>query len=190
MTELAPLFDCLNAIHPISEAFNSYLAGVVRSQDYSKGELLLREGIVCKKVWWLRSGMVRFFYKNKESEVSHCFMAENNILLAIRSLYDQAPSKQAIQALENASTWYIEYEDLLVIYEAFPEAHIIGRKIAEQYYSLLETRLHAIAQLKAKERYVFLEKDFPELLKRVQLKYLASFLDLEVHTLSRLRRQK
>lgn len=190
MTDIHALFECLNAIAPISKEFNDYLIGVMETEDYKKGNFLLREGSVCHKVWWLRRGLVRFFYRFNNQEVSHSFIAENNMILAVRSLYDQERSKQAIQAIEDCVTWYIEYSAIEYIYKHFPEAQVIGRKTAEQYYTMLEQRLEAIALQKAVDRYRYLESHFPQLLQRVQLKYLASFLNMEVHTISRIRSRK
>jgi CRP-like cAMP-binding protein len=190
MTDIHALFDCLNAIAPISKGFNDYLIGVMETAEYKKGSFLLREGTVCHQVWWLRKGLVRFFYRFNAREVSHSFIAENNMILALRSLYDQDRSKQAIQAIEDCVTWYIDYPAIEYIYKNFPEAQAIGRRTAEQYYTMLEQRLEAIALQKSVDRYRYLESHFPDLLQRVSLKHLASFLNMEVHTISRIRSRK
>ena len=190
MTDIHALFDCLQVIAPISKEFNDYLIGVIQTTEYKKGSFLLRQGSVCQQVWWLRKGMVRFFYKFNGLEVSHNFVAENNMILALQSLYDRDRSKQSIQAIEDCVTWYIDYPAIDFIYKNFPEAQLIGRKTAEQYYRKLEQRLEAIALRKSADRYAYLEKHFPSLLQRVALKHLASFLNMEVHTISRIRSRK
>jgi len=190
MAGIHTLFTCLDSIAPLSQPFNDYLIGAMQPAEYKKGSFLLREGTVCRNVWWLRKGFVRFYYRLGQQEISQCFISQNNMVLAISSLYQQGRSNQSIQAMEDCSTWLIDYPSLEYIYRHFPEAQVIGRKTAEQYYALLEKRLHAIALRKSVDRYHYLEEHFPELLQRVPLKYLASFIDLEVHTISRMRRKR
>jgi hypothetical protein len=44
--------------------------------------------------------------------------------------------------------------------------------------------------LPPKERYRYFEKHFPELLNRVKLEYIASYLDMDIRTLTRARKME
>ena len=65
--------------------------------------------------------------------------------------------------------------------------NIVGRLVTEKYYVLSEERLLGIRNRKAKDRYEFLLKLHPDFLLRVPSQYIASYLDIDKATLSRLK---
>jgi CRP/FNR family transcriptional regulator, anaerobic regulatory protein len=62
------------------------------------------------------------------------------------------------------------------MYRRFPEFNFVGRVITERYYALSEDRIAALRILRAQERYDYVYENFPQLIQRIPLKYLASYL--------------
>ncbi|HZH95185.1 MAG TPA: cyclic nucleotide-binding protein, partial [Flavisolibacter sp.] len=61
------------------------------------------------------------------------------------------------------------------------------RVLLEKYYTLSEQRLYSLRMQRSRERYEYLLEHHPELVLRVPLKYLASYLGIQEETLSRIR---
>jgi hypothetical protein len=59
--------------------------------------------------------------------------------------------------------------------------------IAERYSNLKDTKIRATNMLKPKERYHYFEKHFPQLVNRLKLEYIASYLDISRRSLARAR---
>ncbi|MBK6977355.1 MAG: hypothetical protein IPH28_09865 [Cytophagaceae bacterium] len=62
--------------------------------------------------------------------------------------------------------------------------------MATEAYSLaLEDRIFSLQTLSASERYEELVRDFPQILQRVSLGHIASYLGVTLETISRIRKK-
>lgn len=52
---------------------------------------------------------------------------------------------------------------------------------------MLEIEVYNLRKQKAEDRYQFMVRHFPDLLQRVPLKYLATYMGMNLETLSRVR---
>ncbi len=81
----------------------------------------------------------------------------------------------------------LHYDDLQFLYENFPEANIVGRKIYEKYYRDAEERAFIARLTEATSKYKHFIATKSQLLNRVPLKFIASYLGMTLETLSRIR---
>jgi CRP-like cAMP-binding protein len=166
-----------------------YLASALKTLIIQKKELLLKEGQICRQICYIEKGMVRCFYNLHEKEVSSWFMKEGDIIISVDSFFRQKPSYESIQVLEDCTLISLGYEELQYCYKTFYELNYIGRVLTERYYALSEQRLYSLRMQRAPERYEYLLENFPDLIKRVPSKYLASYLSISEETLSRIKRK-
>jgi hypothetical protein len=117
-------------------------------------------------------------------------MKEGDLIISVESFYQQKPSYESIQALEDCTLISQQYNELQEMYKRFLELNFIARVLTEKYYNLSEQRLYSIRMLRASERYKFLLDNYPELIQRVPSKYLASYLSVTEETLSRIKSKK
>jgi CRP/FNR family transcriptional regulator, anaerobic regulatory protein len=160
---------------------------VVKIREIGRRELLLKAGQVDREIYFIRKGLLRCYYLKDEKEVSSWFMKEGDTIVSIESFYDQVESYENIQALEDSELYYIRFEELEEIYHQFPDFNFIGRELTVKYLKLWAQQLYGIRMLSAEERYLYLREKQPEILLRVPSKYLASYLDINEITLSKIR---
>lgn len=184
------LFLFLNEIRPISTGLKDYLITVLRCKEIPKKSFLLKEGQISKSISFIEKGLVRGFYYKGDLEVSSGFMTEGYFIISVESFFGQKPSYECLQALEDTIVYYIEYEELQYIFDNFPEFNYIGRVIVERYYCLAEQRLYSLRMQKASERYQYLLKNQPDLIRRVSSTYLASYLGITLETFSRMKSKR
>jgi CRP-like cAMP-binding protein len=182
------LLQYLNLICPLSKYLCEHLSSVLKNKKYFKKDFLLKEGHISDKIFFIESGLARCFYSQHEKEVCSWFMKEQDCIISVESFFQQKPSYENIQALEDTNTYDIDYNELQFIYQNFPEFNFIGRVLTEKYYALSEQRLYSLRMQNATERYHFLMEHYPELIQRVPAKYLASYLSIAEETLSRNKR--
>lgn len=185
---LTSLPEYLQQLCLLSPAFIHYLSQHVGEKKIRKKELLLKSGQLTGHLFFLQKGLVRCFYSQDDKDITNWILPENNILMAHPGLYKQESSPVFIEALEDCTLQYISYEKWIYASLHFPETHMIGRLIAEQYYRLAELHVQAICIGTATERYRFMLKHMPAIAGRVQLKHIASYLNLNIKSLSKARR--
>jgi CRP-like cAMP-binding protein len=105
----------------------------------------------------------------------------------VESLFTGNPSRKAIQILEDAEVVAINSSQLFKLYDTFPEVERLFRKIFEAAYVDTVHRIEGIQFHTAEERYKALLLESPNILQRVPLKYVASYLGITQVSLSRIR---
>ncbi len=153
----------------------------------AKGEKLLKEGDVCKFMYYVEKGMVRQFYYKNGRDVTEHFSYEGRIVICIESFLKQNPSRLMVEALENSWLFGIPHDALLALVETDKEMARFYRCILE--HALISSQEHADSQRfeNATERYVRLLKSKPEIILRAPMVHVASFLQMMPETLSRVR---
>lgn len=181
------LLQHLQAIQPLSSALEEYLINRVKTKYVNKGSYLLNAESISRHIYFIERGLFRCFYEVGDKTISSWFMKEGDVILSVRSFFEQLPSHECIQALENSTVHYIGYQELMEAYKDFPEFNFHGRFLTERYYIKSESRIYALRAKSAYDRYLHLLKWEPELLLRVPAKYLATYLGMAEFTLSRIR---
>ncbi|TDH18147.1 Crp/Fnr family transcriptional regulator [Segetibacter sp. 3557_3] len=181
------LLGLLASIHPLSPALEQHLSEIIQRQLFPKKCMLLKAGHTCRHIRFVEQGLARCYHNENSKEVSSWFMKEGDVFISVESFYQQKPSIESIQALEDCHVYSIEYAQLQHIYSTYPEFNIIGRILTERYYQLAEQRSKSLRSKSARERYAYLLNNHPELIQRVPSKYLSSYLGITEETLSRIR---
>lgn len=154
----------------------------------AKTDFLLREGKVCKHLYFLESGAIRGFYNLEGKEITHWFAFAPEFVTSFHSFITASPSVENIQLLEGSVLHSISKEKLDALLNRHPDAERLLRMAYEKYYIRLEERF-VNAQFKtAKERYADLLQQTPHIIERVPLGYIASYLGISAETLSRIRK--
>jgi len=181
------LFYLLNSIYPLSDPLKEFLALNLQARQIRRKEILLKAGHICRNIYFIESGLLRCYYMQESHEVCSWFMKEGDVIASVESFFDQKESYESIQALENTTLYYISFEKLDYIYRNFLEFNYVGRVLVQKYYKLSEQRLYSLRMQRGLERFEYLKQNFPELILRVEQKYLASYLGITEQYLSMLK---
>ncbi|WP_121355726.1 Crp/Fnr family transcriptional regulator [Flavisolibacter nicotianae] len=181
------LLKYLESIHAMSDGLKEHLAVTLKEKRLLRKDYLLRAGQASRQIYFISRGLLRCFYIKEDQEVSSWFMKEGDVIVSVESFFGQKPSYESIVALEDCLLYYITYDELQYIYRHFPEFNFIGRALLEKYYTLSEQRLYSLRMQRSQERYEYLLKHHPDLVLRVPMKHLASYLGITEETLSRIR---
>jgi CRP/FNR family transcriptional regulator, anaerobic regulatory protein len=171
----------------ISEEASSLLLPKFRIKNYKKNSFLLKKGHVAHDAHFIISGLARCFYENNGKDITNYFAFENEGITSTLSFMTQKPSDEIIQALEDTTVASISYNDLEALYKHNLEICNMGRKFIEGITIDLEERIRVFQLTAAQDRYDYILAHKPQIIQRVPLKYLASFLGITAETLSRIR---
>lgn len=150
-------------------------------------EYFLKEGQTCKTLAFIEKGLVRIHYLNDGKEITKCFCRENNITCSYSSMITQTPSECAIQAIEDTRLITLSYSTLQELYQKSLFWQQIGRLAGEREFVVEEKHNQSLRNLSALDRYKHILINDSELLQRVPLNHLASYIQVTPETLSRIR---
>lgn len=163
------------------------LESVLVPMKFAKGELILREGEVCRNIYYIEKGLVRQFYFKKGKDVTEHMAPEGEIVMCIESLFKEEPTHLQVEALEPVLAYALPKVKLEEVALHNVNIQILYRKILEE--SLIDSQIHAdlVRFETAQDRYQRLCKLSPQLTLRAPLVYVASYLQMTPETLSRVR---
>lgn len=163
------------------------LESVLVPMKFAKGEMILKEGDVCRHIYYVDKGLVRQFYFKRGKEVTEHLAVEGNIVMCIESLFKEEPTLLQIEAIEPVVVYAMPKAKLEEVALHNVNIQILYRKILEE--SLIMSQVHAdlVRFETAKNRYLRICKMFPKLTLRAPLVYIASYLQMTPETLSRVR---
>lgn len=161
-----------------------------KPKSLKQHDFLLKEGQVAKILYFVCKGCFRGFYYKDGKEITTWLAEENNFITSMSSWLTQEPSFEYIQAIEEAELIGISFEDMNRLYKKYHAISELARIINEQYYLELETHVNSLRLQTAKQRYEHLISHYPQVLRRVPLGYIASYLGITQETLSRIRAEK
>lgn len=161
-----------------------------RIRIYSRGDLLVRKGDVCKWGFMVVSGCLRSYVVdgNGREHVLQ-FAPENWLITDVESMLTGRPSSTFIEAVEDTAVRrfpniYDRKSELLTKSELVEQNVKLMRHIAAT-----NRKLVSMLSSTAEERYAEFNATYPSLIQRLPLKQIASYLGITPEYLSDIRRK-
>jgi len=158
-----------------------------KSKRIKKGQLILKRGQIAYQYFYIRSGALRFFFGEFGEQLTAWVVFQDEFFTEISSLNPQKPTRFNIEAIEDTELLYIDKYNMENLYRQFPAWQEFGRITWEAMAVRMIDQIISFQTLSAEERYLeFMEKS--ELIKRVPVKQIASYLGITPNALSRIRK--
>ena len=158
-----------------------------QSRDLKKGEVLLREGEVCREFYLVEKGYLRTWYNKDGDPINLNFTFEGDFTTNLKSLNGRLPSELTIEAGEDSRMWVFNLDLRREKYESNPEIVLFYRRLAVHVLLASEEHSNLFKLYTPAERYRYIEQNNPRLLQRISLSQIASYLGVTRETLSRIR---
>lgn len=185
-------------MHPYRSFINNYNSipdkewAAVKSRlarrEIRKGEVLLPTGKICRHVWFLESGLMRYSVDRDGLDVSKFFTVAPYCFTSQRSFNTRTPSRERIEALEDGVLWQLTKADVDQLLD-LPGWAAFVRALTQEVQFFTEEILEGLQNQTAEARYREMLQAGDPLLSRVPLKHLASFLGIAPQSLSRIRKR-
>ena len=163
------------------------LESILVPMKFAKGQMILKEGDICRGFYYIDTGLIRQFYFKGEKEVTEHMGVDNSVVMCIESLFREEPTRLQMEALEPTIVYLLPKRELENVALHNVNIQILYRKIMEE--SLILSQVHAdlVRFETAQDRYRRLCKLIPKMVQRAPLIYIASYLQMTPETLSRVR---
>lgn len=149
----------------------------------------LEQGKFAKHIAFIEKGLLRLYYLRDGKEITTQFLDEENIACSYRSMITNQISEISIQAIETTKLIVLPFHSLQKLYEKNLFWQQVGRLAAESEFIVTEKHNRFLNDLNATERYLEILTNNSKLLQRVPLNYLATYIQVEPETLSRIRKK-
>lgn len=163
------------------------LESILVPMKFAKGDMILKEGEVCRCIYFIDKGLVRQFYIKHGKEVTEHLGDDHSVFMCIESLFKEVPTQLQVEALEPCMIYALPKDRLKRVALHNVNIQILYIKILEE--SLILSQVHAdlVRFETAQDRYRRMCKLYPQVVLRAPLLFIASYLQMTPETLSRVR---
>lgn len=176
-------------ISPVSDDDFNRLMTVLHEATFDKGEVILREGQVCRRFYYIIKGCIRGFGLEDGKETNLSFYFENEFSSNFLSYRDENPSEVFLVAMEDCHVFYADKMDANPVFESSTSFQAFLFRFFQEEFLEEEEHSNTFKLLSPEERYQFLLDNKPHYLQRIPLTHLASYLGMSRETLSRIRKK-
>lgn len=179
----------VNTISPITEEDWALCHPGLRSLQVPKDAHFIEEGKIYKEIGFVVKGLLRAYYLIDGEEINCQFFFEGHWPKAYHSFLTQTPSRMWIEAMEDTELLLISYDHLQYLFKESNNWQRFGRIASENAFVAAQLRNEMLLLDKPETRYQNLHHIHPEILDRVPLYHLASYIGVKQPSLSRIRRR-
>jgi hypothetical protein bfra3_18976 len=173
--------------YQLSEADASALLSHMEEVRFKKREVIVQEGTKNTNLYLIKEGIWRGHYLKDGVDTSIWFASKGEAAFSVWGYVDNSYSQISIEAMSDSIAYCISKAALNELYSTSIGLANLGRRLIEHQLLTTENWLISAGSPRAKERYLTLIKETPELLLHVPLKYIASYLWITPQSLSRIR---
>jgi len=178
----------LSTFPDLPEQAIEFIRSFITIESYKKKEHLYQSGNVQTELSYVCKGLLRRYYVNEEGKrITTGFTNENKYITDYPAFLRQIPSKYSIECLEPSVIIKLPYHKLQESYKLFKASEMYGRLMAEQVLTIQTDRVESFLFKNAEERYLDFLEQHKDIINRISLSHLSSYLGIERQSLSRIR---
>jgi CRP-like cAMP-binding protein len=174
-------------INTFDEGTLATLGEISQTKSFAKNDFLLQADQICRKSYWIVSGTVRKYYLHNDKEITTEFYFKDDLAVSFNSYTLQKPSQEYLQALTDTVVSATDYQLFQQLKRSHPLFQELDFLLTEHYALWLEDRVFELHTQNATQRYLTLLQKSPHIIQQVQLTQIASYLNVSLETLSRIR---
>ena len=182
------LFDFIARYMPLTEPEKQVIVDLALFKRFDKGTVLVRAGELSNAYYFVVKGCLRAYYLIDGEEKTTAFYTELQNLAPL-STVNKKPSDQCIVCLEDSLLLVSTPDTEQLVFERFPRFETLCRLLPENLLVQSQASFDEFKNSSPEQRYLHLLDTRPDLLQRVPLHQLASFLGIKAESLSRIRRR-
>nr|WP_321355624.1 Crp/Fnr family transcriptional regulator [uncultured Draconibacterium sp.] len=187
LSKIKNIIEGIRRYYPVSDDSIKNLADSFTENHLVKNHLLTRAGVIDNKMYFIEKGCTRTYFIIDGKEVTNWFSKEGDITFSSDSFYHRTAGFDYVEVLEDSTIFSIPIDTINHIYQTNIEIANWSRVIHQEVLLKMQTLRIDRLTLTSKERYDKFLKDNPNLINRVNLGYIASYLGMTQQHLSTIR---
>jgi len=185
---MSELISAITKFISVSPALNDALTENFERITFSKKERFIKEGQISIPLGYISEGILRCFFNRDGEDITTEFFLPHFFLTDFSSFMSRKPATRNFECLEDAVIYTISQDKLFKLAAQFPELNDWGGRMAQQLFQQSLQNQESLKALSPEERYLHMISTTPELIQRVPLGCIASYLGITQVHLSRIRK--
>ena len=175
----------------LSKEEANYFTSLLEFKKLGKKDLLLKEDQICKTINYVNSGTLRAFHLHDSGkEATIMFAAADWWITDIFSFINQKQALMYIEAIGNSSIFQLTKENFEMLFSKINKFEKFFRILMQNAYIREQVRVLQNLSLPAEERYNNFLTKYPNIVRQVTQKQIASYLGITPEFLSVIRKNK
>lgn len=157
--------------------------------NVKKGTILLHAGEYCQDSFFVEKGLLRMYAIHPNGKEHIIQFAPENWLVSDRSsTFFNEKSNYYIDAIEDSEIIVLHQDFFAILQQKQPNVWHNHARLLHNHIRNLQKRINLLLGATAEERYLDFVKIYPNILQRVPLWMVASYLGITPESLSRVRK--
>lgn len=169
----------------------NYFISLLFYREVPKKTVLLAEGQACKYLNFVDSGALRSYCLDKEGkECTIMFAVADWWVTDMYCYLNEKPAMMYIETIEDSSIFQLSRKNFSNLFTVIPKFERFFRILMQNAYTREQLRIIENLTLTAEERYDRFINKYPQIVKQVTQKQIASYLGITPEFLSAIRKKK
>ncbi|WP_091212282.1 Crp/Fnr family transcriptional regulator [Paenibacillus sp. BC26] len=184
------LFNYMSRLTSLSEEEQQVVVNEIQIEEFMKGTILLRQGEVPTKCYFVLNGCIRQYSIDEEgNEVTSNFYTEEQAIAIFNHHKLDKSSDYTIACVEDSVVVVGDLDTEKEMYTKYTQLESMTRKMIEENFGQVQAEFAAFIASSPEERFKALLMKRPSLIDRVPQHQLASFLGITPESLSRIKKR-
>jgi CRP-like cAMP-binding protein len=192
-----PYFEFVSKYAELDLETKKLIASQISEITFPPKQIILSEGAICNKVYFLISGTARsyfisfsgltitwiFHFNNDQSLIKNVFVTDHSAFVT------NSASSVTIETLSELHALVFTRQAVNYLMDKSSKFESWMRKVSDMRYASMFKRIFSLLTMSATERYHKLLDEDPHLLQMFSSQHIASYLGIAPQSLSRIRMQ-
>jgi CRP-like cAMP-binding protein len=195
--------ETFNSICPVSWTLRDAIEENIIRREYREGEIVLESGDICNCIWFVEDGLLWQYYAKedltvsgpyskkdkywRDNTVTTTFLSPGDLCTCSDSFFTRESGNEYIQAIRICRLCAISFETYQGLTAAYPEFNNLCRILWERCTRRRDERLRNLILRSTEEKFRWFQKHYPDLVDKVKLRHIASYLGVSESMLSKLK---
>ncbi len=176
------ILDAFSA--PVSDEISQLLTSF-QPHPIPKGRVLIGRGQVSSVLYFLERGVMRTYYTRGSEDITSLLITDGGIVCIAASFFDQAPSEETLETLEDCIVYSLPYDTYRKLAAADHHIAILTIQLLEQHLIGFGDRVKIFKYLTVDERISHYISHPSSVFRRIPDHYIATYLGTTSATFSR-----
>jgi CRP-like cAMP-binding protein len=184
------LFDFILRFGTLNLQQIDFMKSKAAEINFQKDEYFSEAGKIANQVGFVVDGILRVcYYNNEGEEITKYFIEENNLVVDLESFDNQICSSTYVQSVTDCKMIVFSRKDWQELLQTIVGWDAIVHKIISRALMQKVERRSPLVTEDATTRYLKFLEIYPNVVNRIPLSYIASYLGMTQSSLSRIRKK-